>query len=377
VRALFTTFPSRGHLFPLLPLADAVQAAGHDVVIASGPAFRDVVEPRGFDFLPVGMDGPRASALYNERHPKALMLPPEEQAVMIVERMFVDIWVPTVMADLDRLLDWRPDVIIREEGEFAGPLVAALGGVPCADHSWGPMRPGSLVETTAAAMAPLWRAHGVEPDPLAGFYRWLYFDICPPSLQFPNAVDVEVLHRIRPDTGVVTRAEERPEWLVALGSRPVIYVTLGTVARYNRDLAFFSAAIEGVSNLGADVIVTLGPTGDPVSLGPQPSHVHVERFVPQGAILPHCRAVVTNGGSGSVMGALAHGVPVLCVRRRVAEPTTQRRRRRSRRRWTLDRAGGGNRRARPGGGVGPSRGVVVCERCAPSCGRDRADAPRR
>jgi len=78
-------------------------------------------------------------------------------------------------------------------------------------------------------------------------------------------------------------------------------------------VAFFSAAIEAVSDLGPDVIVTLGPSGDPVSLGPQPSHVHVERFVPQGAILPLCRAVVTNGGSGSVLGALAYGVPVLCV----------------------------------------------------------------
>ena len=57
----------------------------------------------------------------------------------------------------------------------------------------------------------------------------------------------------------------------------------------------------------------VGPTGDPLSLGPQPNHVLVERFVPQGAILRHCRAVVTNGGSGSVIGALAHGVPVLCV----------------------------------------------------------------
>jgi len=290
-----------------------VQAAGHDVVIASGPAFRDVVEPRGFDFLPVGMDGPRAAALYNERYPGARTLPPAEQATLIVIRLFVDIWVPAVMADLDRLLDWRPDVIIREEGEFAGPLVAALGGLPCADHSWGPMRPRSLVETTAAAMAPVWRAHGIEPDPLAGFYRWLYFDICPPSLQFPDATDVEVLHRLRPATGVMTGSEELPARLAALGTRPAIYVTLGTVARYNQDVAFFSAAIEAVSDLGPDVIVTLGPSGDPVSLGPQPSHVHVERFVPQGAILPLCRAVVTNGGSGSVLGALAYGVPVLCV----------------------------------------------------------------
>ena len=313
VRAMFTTFPSRGHFFPLVPLAEAVQAAGHDVVVASGPAFREQVERRGFDFLAVGIDGPRASALYNERHPQALTLPAEEQAVLIVTRMFVEIWVPAVMSDLDRLVDWRPDVIIREEGEFAAPLVAAVAGVPCAEHSWGPIRPRSLAESTAAAMAPVWRSYGIEPDPLAGFYRWLYIDICPPSLQFPDAADVEVLHRLRPPTGATISVDDLPAWVAALGSRPVVYVTFGTVARYNQDPAFFAAAIEGLADLGADVVVTLGPTGDPAALGSQPSHVHVERFVPQAAILPHCRAVVTNGGSGSVIGALAHGAPLLCV----------------------------------------------------------------
>ena len=109
------------------------------------------------------------------------------------------------------------------------------------------MRPRSLVETIATAMAPVWRAHGIEPDPLAGFYRWLYFDICPPSLQFPEAVDVEVLHRLRPAIGAVAGVEDLPERFAALGTRPMIYVTLGTVTRYNHDVAFFSAAIKGVS----------------------------------------------------------------------------------------------------------------------------------
>ncbi len=48
-------------------------------------------------------------------------------------------------------------------------------------------------------------------------------------------------------------------------------------------------------------------------LGPQPAHVHVERFVPQAAVLPHVAAVVSHAGSGSVLGALTHGLPMVLL----------------------------------------------------------------
>ncbi len=44
-----------------------------------------------------------------------------------------------------------------------------------------------------------------------------------------------------------------------------------------------------------------------------PAHVRVERFVPQAQVLPSCAAVLTHGGSGTTLGALAHGVPLLLV----------------------------------------------------------------
>ena len=37
----------------------------------------------------------------------------------------------------------------------------------------------------------------------------------------------------------------------------------------------------------------------------------VRQFIPQHEVLPWCQAVVCHGGSGTVLGALAHGLPVL------------------------------------------------------------------
>ena len=44
-----------------------------------------------------------------------------------------------------------------------------------------------------------------------------------------------------------------------------------------------------------------------------PANVHVERFVPQDDVLPHAQAVLCHGGSGTVLGALAAGVPLVVV----------------------------------------------------------------
>ena len=48
VRILFTTWPAFGHLLPMLPLARAARAAGHDVVISSGSDLLPLIERHGF-----------------------------------------------------------------------------------------------------------------------------------------------------------------------------------------------------------------------------------------------------------------------------------------------------------------------------------------
>ena len=52
---------------------------------------------------------------------------------------------------------------------------------------------------------------------------------------------------------------------------------------------------------------------DPAELGEQPAHVRVERFLPQSELLASCDAVVSHAGSGTVIGALAYGVPLVLL----------------------------------------------------------------
>jgi MGT family glycosyltransferase len=75
----------------------------------------------------------------------------------------------------------------------------------------------------------------------------------------------------------------------------------------------YRAAIEPLAGVGARVVVTVGDDADPDELGPLPPNVHVVRWAPQDRVIPHAAAVVCHGGYGSVLGALAHGVPLVTV----------------------------------------------------------------
>ncbi len=55
--------------------------------------------------------------------------------------------------------------------------------------------------------------------------------------------------------------------------------------------------------------MTVGADNDPATLEPVPANARVERYIPQAELLPRCSAVIHHGGSGTMYGSLAHGVP--------------------------------------------------------------------
>jgi UDP:flavonoid glycosyltransferase YjiC (YdhE family) len=96
-----------------------------------------------------------------------------------------------------------------------------------------------------------------------------------------------------------------------------VYLTLGTILFGSGDDLpddGLQAAVEGLSTLGVDVLVALGPH-DPSALEPVPSGVHLERFVHQADLLPHVDLIVHHGGSGTTLGALSKALPQLILPR--------------------------------------------------------------
>lgn len=91
-----------------------------------------------------------------------------------------------------------------------------------------------------------------------------------------------------------------------------MYLTLGTVFNVESgDL--FERALAGIRDMPVDIVATVGPHVDPEVLGPQTDNVHVARFIAQAEVLPQADVVVCHAGSGSVLGALTHGLPMVLL----------------------------------------------------------------
>ena len=193
---------------------------------------------------------------------------------------------------------------MHESADLAAPLVAAERGLPAVNHSFGRPIPIACLAPAATAFAPHWEAAGLEPDPLAGAYRGVLLDLWPTALGADPPPPGAMVERMRPATATPP--------IVRTGSRPLVYVTLGTT--FN-DPGLFRTIFEGLADLECDVLATLGEDADPAAVGPVPANVRLERFVPQAEILPGCSLAISHGGSGSTLGALAHGLPLLLLPR--------------------------------------------------------------
>jgi UDP:flavonoid glycosyltransferase YjiC (YdhE family) len=97
-----------------------------------------------------------------------------------------------------------------------------------------------------------------------------------------------------------------PDWWPG-NEDPLVYLTFGSVAA---SLGYFPglyrAACDALAELPVRVLLTVGADAD---LAPLPANVHSEPWLAQERILPHANAVVSHGGHGTLLGALAHGLP--------------------------------------------------------------------
>jgi UDP:flavonoid glycosyltransferase YjiC (YdhE family) len=308
-RILFTCRPLSGHFDPLLPLAAAARASGHTVAFASGDPVVGQARDAGFTAFEAGLaDTFRAE--WAPRFPGFTTLVGDAQRTFFFTEIFANLELAPRVVDLDAIMSaWQPDLVVHEMAELAAPLVSTALGIPYVDVGYGSLIPRALLEEAGAAAATHWRARGLEPHPLAGAFRYLYVDPCPPALQTPEIADVANVQPMRPAAGE-THVTERSAWLDDLPHRHTVYVTLGTV--WNSDLDVFRLVIEALRDR-VNLIITVGRQNDPALLGPQPKSVIIRSYIPQHELLPWCDAGVVHGGSGTVLGALAHGVPLVVV----------------------------------------------------------------
>jgi UDP:flavonoid glycosyltransferase YjiC (YdhE family) len=303
-RILFTFAGGTGHFLPLVPLARAAEAAGHVVAFGGQPGMLATIEAAGFTAYDTGGETLLVTA---ERMPLlAVDMERELEAVRGFARRTAR---ARAAAVFHLCQEWRPDVLVCDEMDFGALVAAERVGIPYATVVC--IGSGSFVwpELVAEPLDELRAEHGLPPDPNVSMLgRYLVLSPFPPSFRDPANPLPSTGHAIRP---VAVDAAAEPAWLAEL-TAPTVYFTLGTI--FNLESGdLFERVLSGLRELPANVVVTVGRELDPRVLGPQPANVRVEQYVPQSLLLPHCDLVVSHGGSGSVAGALAHGLPMVLL----------------------------------------------------------------
>lgn len=303
MRLLITFVGGLGHLAPMLPLARAVREAGHDVAIAGSGGLVPQIEEAGFTAFATSPRPHHTQIAGQGRQPLKVM------DARASELEFADNFADRgarrmALAVPDVIRTFKPDLVLRDETDLGTTIAAELLDVPVASHLV--LAAGLLIrpELVAPRLDAVRADHGLPPDPgLSRLTSALVLSDAAPSFR-----SSESPLPAKP-TYYRSAATQPP---TARTDRGAVYVTLGTIFNSaSGDL--FERILAGLGDLDVDVVATVGRGTDPADLGPQPTHVRVERFLPQADLLPIVDLVVSHGGSGSLMATIAHGLPSLLL----------------------------------------------------------------
>jgi UDP:flavonoid glycosyltransferase YjiC (YdhE family) len=311
MRVLFTTTRGPGHLGPLLPFARACVRAGDSVLVAGPAEASPMVADAGFAFRPFA-DPPHAEV--SPALARALHLPDDAANALVTREVFGRI---DTTAALPRLMDtvdaWNPHVIVRDASELAAHVAAELRRIPIVQvaHSMIALQ-DEFIPYYAAGIAELRDDLGLPEDLTGTAMRSTpILTTRPPALEAPGAGHGRGdVHRFSDATAPAPLLPG----LLPPGDAPLVYLSFGAAAPtlgFYPDL--YRAAIDALCDLDARLLVTVGGVDDLADLGALPANVRVERWVPQRDVMPHARAMIGHGGSGSTCTALAAGVPLVLL----------------------------------------------------------------
>ena len=337
MRVLLLPFPTKAHIFSMVPIGWALRAAGHEVRFVGQPNPSETAA-----FLATGLEttwvgDERDLAKMRRQRPNDPTNPVvspyqisetrEERYTPEYVNAVYDLWAGNFPFLAPRSMvtelvayarQWQVDLVVWDPLMYAGPIAArAAGAVDVrmlfAMDQWaaltdrylklGRSRPDPLVDWLGEELARFDCAFDEE----SRFGR-ATLDTNPSCLRYPisNAIPV----RYVPFNG----RSVVPRWVLEPPTRPRVCLTLGVSNRevHGAEQASVAELLDGVAGLDAEIIATFTPE-QLASVPRVPDNVRVVDFVPLNDLLPSCSAIVHQGGGGTIGNSVVHGVPQLII----------------------------------------------------------------
>ena len=308
----FFSLPAHGHVNPTLPLVRELTSRGHRVLYYDVEAFREKIEAAGAQFVPIDAYMPPAPEDIDRRAGKdfaSLIEMAADLTLSLNERVAQDV------------AEHHPACVVGDSVCIWGKLLARRHGLPfiCStttfafnDQSARLMKrqPGEVLRMLlgmprmARKLRQL-REHGHDaPDVIS---------LIGNDTKTPTIVYTSRLFQPMSETfgdsyafvgpSVMQRYPRRPH------DRPLAYVSLGTVLNNAPD--FYRSALQALSGMDCDAILSIGDAVDPAALGPVPGNVRIFPRVNQLEVLAGADVFLTHCGMNSVSESLLCGVPMV------------------------------------------------------------------
>jgi UDP:flavonoid glycosyltransferase YjiC (YdhE family) len=334
MRVLLTSRPLWSHLVPMVvPVAQALLAAGHDVAVATGTTLGNDLARAGLQHLPMPRmlapsqmgtdpDYARRIGLSTDGVPLPELGRMERGAMF--GRLFAGVTAQRAAEDM-LATGFEPDLVVRECTELGGYLLAELLDIPCVTLDIAPLvqarHPGMLpwlnesrailrlppVEDTSALTGDMW-------------VSWL------PETWYPEELRSSAHRYYRtPDEPAQVLDSTIAELPV---DRPFVLATLGSNTWVTpREKLPLRHIIEALGGLPCTGVVALGREyASPADWAePRPDNVHLVSFAQQRLLLPSCDLFLTHAGFNAVREALTAGVPMVGLPMHAEQPANAQR----------------------------------------------------
>jgi UDP:flavonoid glycosyltransferase YjiC (YdhE family) len=277
----------------MMPIADAARAAGQDTALLTSGDLASLVAP--MRVLPAG---PGTEHMTGEtvRRTGSHPAQPGPAAVELFAGVRVDLSFDEALRQAHA---FGPELIVCEQFDFVGPIVAAALGVPWAAHGISGAIPDALWQAVQERVARQYESRSLTPLP-----RIAFVDPYPDRLRSPTERPAEDRITVRP--GVNEYGPAQPAEATFQSEHPCALVTVGTMVN---DSVALSALALSVAAAGFVAIVTAD--AEHLSAEIDRHRVRPVGFVPLAKLLPKVDVVVTAGGTGTVLAALSHSLPMV------------------------------------------------------------------
>ncbi|ANS67676.1 putative glycosyltransferase [Streptomyces lincolnensis] len=261
MKILFTMSPTPARLPPLVPLAWALQAHGHEVRVTGSPALTAATAAAGLTLAPVGL--------------------PEDWTRP-------GWWKDPELAEVHRhsMLLWEPDLVVRDGPTWLHDSCVEGFAVPYVVHIGDRFSP---------------RLEKVADDAAA----WV--DTRPPALRGSARPDAWTVRRV-PAPGAATV----PDWLLAPSPRP--RVCLLWQPRTRASAGRVATIVEAVTGLELELLVRTGVRQLLPAAGPPGRRlIQADDGLPLSLLLSGCVLLIHQGVMADAADAAVMGVPQLVL----------------------------------------------------------------